>query len=518
MILRNFLIGGCVLSLTIFSAKYTSYGAVKKNNSKSCFVEGLLPPPPIVKGNNPTLYVGLASHLGLKEENKNTLFLTSKHKKSLLKLTDAKGFTFESSEITISWESFPISSSRIISKQIIGPYASFESAQNVASRLHSKGICAFIANPKDWEVWLPADTQIPRNLNLRTLVLNEIIKNQLKPVLITPSNKFILSGPVLINSLDGIAWNQGIYAGPFLLQPDSYGTWTLVEKVSLENYLHGVVPYEIGSTAPKDALAAQAVLARTWALANVKRYSIDGYHLCSTTQCQVYKNPQQISKSVKNSISKTSGKVLSFNNQPIQAFYHATNGGIMARGEEAWSMKPLPYLKVKIDSTEEMKKKYKIPMNVKQLNTFLDDREGFYGINHKRFRWTRVLSSRQIRKYFSASEKFLDLPKEINILSRGPSGRVLALEIKGENEGSRTVLELDAIRKTLPSLPSTLFIVKKLEDGVWQFEGGGFGHGVGLSQAGAVDLALEGWSTEEILSHYYPGTSYGPLPQNWIAP
>ena len=118
----------------------------------------------------------------------------------------------------------------------------------------------------------------------------------------------------------------------------------MIEEVPLERYLLGVVPYEIGSGAPKAALAAQAVLARTWALANSHRFSIDGYHLCSDTQCQVYKDPRRASERVRNAISNTSGKYLTWKKKPIHAVYHASNGGVMASGNEAWAMTPLPYL------------------------------------------------------------------------------------------------------------------------------------------------------------------------------
>ena len=84
-------------------------------------------------------------------------------------------------------------------------------------------------------------------------------------------------------------------------------------------------------------------------------------------------------------------------------------------------------------------------------------------------------------------------------------GRVLSLEVVAQNKQLRRVLELDQIRRALPNLPSTLFVVKELRDGVWQFSGGGFGHGVGLSQAGAIDLAHRGWDAAKILKHYYPG-------------
>ena len=96
-------------------------------------------------------------------------------------------------------------------------------------------------------------------------------------------------------------------------------------------------------------------------------------------------------------------------------------------------------------------------------------------------------------------------------MERGESGRVLALEIFDEGQQFRRVLKLDEIRRVLRNLPSTLFVVEKLKDGVWKFSGGGFGHGAGLSQAGAIDLARRGWTASKILSHYYPGTRYRTL-------
>ena len=99
--------------------------------------------------------------------------------------------------------------------------------------------------------------------------------------------------------------------------------------------------------------------------------------------------------------------------------------------------------------------------------------------------------------------------RSLRVLERGASGRVVALEIGGS--AGRVVLRRDAIRRTLRELPSTLFTLTPAGEGVWRLEGGGFGHGAGLSQAGAIDLARRGWSSERILQHYYPGTALQPL-------
>ena len=97
----------------------------------------------------------------------------------------------------------------------------------------------------------------------------------------------------------GLRWQGGVFAGPFRLQADASDRWTLVEQVPLERYLLGVVPHEIGAGSPPAALAAQAVLARTWALRNRQRFAVDGYHLCADTQCQVYGDPRQAGAAVR---------------------------------------------------------------------------------------------------------------------------------------------------------------------------------------------------------------------------
>ena len=85
------------------------------------------------------------------------------------------------------------------------------------------------------------------------------------------------------------------------------------------------------------------------------------------------------------------------------------------------------------------------------------------------------------------------------------------MQIGFEGNHGPIVLTLDKIRRYLPQLPSTLFVLERLRAGRWVFTGGGFGHGAGLSQAGAIDLASKGWNASQILRHYYPGTNYGTL-------
>ena len=441
-----------------------------------------------------------------------SLRLVSAGSESLV-LRDARGEVHQAPVITLTWRLVPLETPLQLARQVAGPFASFESAEQVASRWRQQGADAAVAHPNDWEVWVAQGVRPLQGVDVR--FWQDTVNSALQPVIEEASGGRTLVGPVQIDAPQGLSWKGGVYLGPFQLQANAYGSWTLVEQVPLQRYLEGVVPHEIGAGAPPAALAAQTVLARTWALANSHRFAIDGYHLCSDTQCQVYSDPRQASVGVRQAIANTAGKVLSWKQQPINAVYHASNGGVMAAGSEAWAMQPVPYLRAELDGSAVWADRFSLPLNKSSaLSLLLDDDDGAYGKSHPRFRWTRELTAVQLQQALSSlapSRSFL--PKQLTVLKRGSSGRVLALEIRGEDNQAPVVLRLDGIRRRLRQLPSTLFVVQSVGGGVWKFSGGGFGHGAGLSQAGAVDLARRGWTTEQILSHYYPGTTYAPLPE-----
>ena len=458
-----------------------------------------------------TFLIGLKPYLGRGTSDlKPAEELHLKSAGKSLVLTDSLGVHHESSKIILSWRTLPLLNPQTLQRQVAGPFASFESAQRLAERLQNKGISVEIAHPKDWEVWIPQGVNVPKGINV--LPWKKTIKSEIKPVLKGASGEIILSGPLKIVAPDGLYFNEGLYLGPFWLKADAYGSWTFVEEVPLERYLKGVVPHEIGPNAPEEAQAAQAVLARTWALANSKRFAIDGYHLCSDTQCQVYKDPEKASQSVRSAIAKTSGNYLSWDKKPIHAVYHASNGGVMASGSEAWSISPVPYLRAQLDGSKKWQDRFILPLKKSStLRVLLKEEDGAYGAKHPRFRWVRTLTAEQLKNALDLFASSNTLPSGVKVLERGPSGRVIALEIFHENKQLKRVLKLDEIRRVLRSLPSTLFVVEELKEGLWQFSGGGFGHGAGLSQAGAIDLALRGWKVPQILRHYYPETRYGTL-------
>ncbi len=470
-----------------------------------------VPKPSELTLRNPVLMVGLEPYLGQVTEKKlipDELHLVSVGKPLLLK--DSRGIIHRSKEITIIWRLMPLEKNQIIARQVVGPFASFESASRVAGKLRRFGLKPVIANPNDWQIWLSENEVLPEGV--RAKQLKKKITTSVHPVLKGSSGELVLSGPISIDASDGLLWKGGVYKGPFKLQPDAYGTWTFVENVALDNYLQGVVPHEIGSGSPPVALAVQTVLARTWALANSHRFAIDGYHLCSDTQCQVYKDPREANKEIRKAILKTKGKVLSWKNKPIHAVYHATNGGVMAAGTEAWAMESVPYLRAQLDGNKKFTNLFLLPFQKDfEVKQFLEQVDGAYGSSHKRFRWKRLISIDELKEALNNAGIIIKAPQQIKILDRGLSGRVTSLQITDPKNQVSVVLKLDQIRRTLRNLPSTLFVVEPVREGLWEFIGGGFGHGAGLSQAGAIDLAFKGWSIEKILGHYYPGAVYGSL-------
>jgi len=459
-----------------------------------------VPAPPALSGAQPRLWVALAARLG-------TSPLVLQAQQGDLSLRDGSGRQLKGQRLSFRWRLQPRPQPLEIRRSVLGPFSSFETAEQAALAWRAQGVDAVVAHPSDWEVWAPSSAKAPAGFTAR---LDQLSSRQERRLQVSTATGWVdLQEPVSVHAPGGLRWDGGVFAGPFRLQSDAYGSWTLVEQVPLERYLLGVVPHEIGAGSPAAALAAQAVLARTWALGNQHRFVVDGYHLCADTQCQVYSDPRQAGAAVRQAIASTSGQVMAWNNKPIHAVYHASNGGVSANEDEAWRLPELAYLEPQLDRPGGRSPGLSLPLDQPQEIETLLSSGGFYGSAHPYFRWQRVLAQETFRQALGARASVLGAPIQPVVLERGPSGRVVRLALKGP--GGQVVLERDAIRRTLRKLPSTLFVVESLSDGRWRFRGGGFGHGAGLSQAGAIDLASRGWSLQQILVHYYPGAQLLPL-------
>ncbi len=495
----KFLIYGCWLFCSILPILILS--GFTEESSKINLTQELK------KGN---FLIGLKQYLGAKSDNfpeKNNITFTTKN--DFLKLHSANGVKHKSKKINVVLKDKTLKIPFTVERLVFGPFASYESAQKQAEKLKAKGYQALVAFPNNWEVWIPVGKTLPdKKLNYR--LFKKSYKSTITPFLVTEYSQRELQGPIYISSSQEIRINDINFGKKFYLAKDSYGTWTLIQKIKFDNYLKGVLPHEIGSNSPLEALKAQAVIARTWALYNSDRFKIDKYHLCITTQCQVYKPPVINYKNVNKAIEDTSDLIITYKNKPINSFYHGSNGGISASASESWQIKDYLYLNSMIDGLNSLKKTFKLPIKSgDELNKFLEfSDETVYGKKHSLFRWEKILSNETIQNHLLNNQLIKDKSDlvDLNIIDRGFSGRVIKLEIKLKNLKKPIVLAKDDIRRILSFLPSNLFTINKLNDNLWLFKGGGFGHGVGLSQSGAIEMAELGFTYEQILNHYYKGT------------
>ncbi len=495
----KFLIYGCWLFCSILPI--LSLSGFAEESSKINLTQELK------KGN---LLIGLKQYLGAKNDNfpeKNNITFTSKD--DFLKLYSTNGVRHKSKKINIVLKKKNLKTPFTVERLVFGPFASYESAKKQADKLKEKGYQALVAFPNNWEVWIPVGKNL-RDKKLNYRLFKKSYKTTIAPFLVTEYSQRELQGPIYISSSQEIRINGINFGNKFYLAKDSYGTWTLIQKIKFDDYLKGVLPHEIGSNSPLDALKAQAVIARTWAIYNSDRFKIDKYHLCITTQCQVYKPPVIKYKNVNKAIEDTSNLIITYKKKPINSFYHGSNGGISAIASESWQIKDYRYLNSMIDGFDSLNQAFKLPIKSRdELNKFLDfASEKVYGRKHSLFRWEKILSNETIQDDLLNNqliEEKSDLV-DLNIIDRGISGRVIKLEIKLKNLKQPIVLVKDDIRRILSFLPSNLFTINKLNDDLWLFKGGGFGHGVGLSQSGAIEMAELGFTYEQILKHYYKGT------------
>ena len=459
--------------------------------------------PPPLQASDPRLWVALGTRLGAGDAPQPLILRSASGQ---ISLRDSTGQRWHAPQLILRWQRSPLSQPLEIARLVVGPFASFETAERQAQIWRRLGVPVTLAQPGDWELWAPPGSPLPPGWSAREL--RQQHRERVQPLLVQPARPpLALVGPVQIEAPGGLRWQGGVYGGPFRLQPDATGSWSLVEQVPLERYLEGVVPHEIGADAPAEALAAQTVLARTWALRNLHRYGADGYHLCATVQCQVYSDPRQAGSAVRQAIQRTRSQLLSWQGQPIHAVYHGSNGGVAAGLQEAWDAEPLPYLNSGLDRADAPLTAGSVP----SVAAVLASQQSLLGRQHPLFRWSRLLDRDQLSQALARRGLSVGAVQRLTVLERGPSGRVLTLAVEGSQ--GRTTLRLDAIRRTLRQLPSTLFELSSVGPGAWRVVGGGFGHGVGLSQAGAIDLGQRGWSYARILERYYPGTRLERLQQ-----
>lgn len=352
-------------------------------------------------------------------------------------------------------------------------------------------------------------------------------------------------GPIVIKSdeLIGIknhlrAGKPAFYRGIIELTPvtSKKNNFAIVNILDLQSYLKGVVPNEMPVYFGIEALKAQCIAARNYAL-RPRNKAYNEFDICDSVACQVYFGAKTEKALSNKAVEETDGLVALYKGDLILAVYSSTAGGYTESYSYAFSdpiskefpSKDIPYLQA-VPDIPDMK-----PLTDEaSARDFYTSKPETYDNNSSYFRWTRewtlsefikMLNKTMLEQKAFVSPKFdenskFEKLKEISIKQRGNSGKVMFIEIDTENEKYIVGKELTLRRlfkkdgKALPSANFVCDIINKpdAKEPIIKFSGGGFGHGVGMSQYGAGKMGQCGLNFIDILQHYYTGISIGTIP------
>lgn len=292
----------------------------------------------------------------------------------------------------------------------------------------------------------------------------------------------------------------------------------LINTLTLQEYLYGVVPSEMPSSYPMEALKAQAVCARSFAWRQMRSNSYKAYgaDVDDTTSYQVYHMSGEDARTRK-AVRKTAGQMVYSGDKVITTYYYSTSWGCSASEQEAWGggegeIYPVRFQRAGKDGNQ----------SLQQESDFYDfitkDSTETYDSGYDWYRWQVKLSAETL-----GAKLGIGRVKKLKVLKRGRSGLIRSLRVSG-TKGRITLEGQEKIRQqlypagteilkkksgekvVLSMLPSAAFtVLDGTENGkvVFTLIGGGLGHGVGMSQNGAGEMARQGNSYKQILQHYY---------------
>lgn len=440
--------------------------------------------------------------------------------------------------------------------EVIGPYhiqigdvyADMEMARQVMNQVASITPSVFLAYEDGWKVWSQMYLEESECLNQIQVMQNE--KSDINYSVIYPDTKRIqiIDGttgqmlmvlnseakvraiPVEVKGKTGTMQYKGKkYRGSITMQSQSESDITIINELSLDQYLYSVVPSEMPASWPMEALKAQAVAARNYAIVTMGRHNTHGFDLCSTEHCQAYNGMEQEKSSSTEAVNATKGKIVTYNGKAISTFFHSSSGGHTEDSENVWSSKT-DYIRG------------------------VDDK---YSLGSPYDNWTFELDKAGIKEKLAQAKIDLGDIRDIRILEVSRYGRVTKLEIEGskgnkifEKEKVRSLLGSRSLKSIWYSLKtdadvfaigsllgtaelgraSNMYVVSasgrtkinrpdnkinvtgmgsttayNVIPSTYIFNGKGYGHGLGMSQYGAKGMAEAGNNYEKILEHYYQG-------------
>lgn len=377
---------------------------------------------------------------------------------------------------------------------------------------------------------------------------------------------WVAGGPTRIATDGGNPRYNRAYHGSFEVSPQTYSfepaqhksPLRLVNIISLEDYLRGVVPWEMNAGAPLEALKAQAICARSETLAKIEagRHTADGFDICDYDHCQGYSGTENEKPSSDRAVRETAGLVLFHGGRVADAVYGTNSGGISADKNDVWRGPAVSYLKSVYDFSPSkhpaMARIVKSRMTENDWVAYCSQNLPSYaqpgpeevaklaarrrnsartaalfqeGDLPEFYRWSRTITPVDLGAAMAARVQpgvaAMKVATEIRVLDRAPSGHIKKLAVFGlsaSGQPTSVTFEKDSqIRSMLSgrlgsttSLPSSTFVILPRRDAAgnisnFVLKGAGWGHGAGMCQRGAQNHALEGWSARQIIAHYFQG-------------
>jgi len=311
------------------------------------------------------------------------------------------------------------------------------------------------------------------------------------------------------------------------------GSLFVINQIPLEQYLMCVATSEMSGGCPPALLESQTIAARSWLLAaDEQKHAHLGLDACNDDCCQRYQGMGNLTETAKKASQATRGEIIMHHHAICDTRYSKSCGGVSESNDYVWKESGKPYLRAVHDNpnptlpdlqtNEKFQEWYSqdsdcfcSPQTVPEhkLHQYLGhvDKTGSY------FRWYVTFNQNELIKLISnKTNNPFDSIQSIKPLKRGLSGRIIQLEIKGHLNGIESIILLDSeyeIRRVLHPhfMFSSAFFMKKSLDthsniDEISFYGSGWGHGAGLCQIGALGMALNNYSTKEILNHYFKST------------
>ncbi len=327
-------------------------------------------------------------------------------------------------------------------------------------------------------------------------------------------NSFVVEdaqGLILCDSVGNAL--EDAYEGSLRIVKDDKGL-VLVNELSMETYVKYVLPSEMPRTFPHEALKAQAVCARTYAYShmNNQSYAKYGANIDDSTDFQAYHNTGRYVET-DTAVDETAGEVVTCNGELISCYYYSTSPGV-TNDMSSWGEENMGYIAC---SGLEFSGGLNL-MDAADFSQFMTRESASYDTASSFYRWKAMLDISSVK------DETKGALQSISVKQRNQAGYITELELKyanttdvlkNENAIRRVlglyqeeiILQNEQVRTDLSMVPSACFEVLDIEESKILLRGGGFGHGIGMSQYGAKGMAEAGHTYKEIVEYYYENVS-----------